>query len=70
MREELTADTMKLNTKAPSGFTQAPRVLSHEVAMMREEMAALKQAMGLLVDLQREANTKLDAALGQSCGAG
>jgi hypothetical protein len=34
-----------------------------EMTALREEMEALRKAMGLLVDLQREANQRLEAAL-------
>jgi hypothetical protein len=39
------------------------RSLFAEMTTLREEMEALRKAMGLLVDLQREMHTKLDAAL-------
>jgi hypothetical protein len=39
------------------------RSLLAEITTLREEMEALRKAMGLLVDLQREIHTKLDAAL-------
>jgi hypothetical protein len=39
------------------------RSLLTEMTTLREEMEALRKAMGLLVDLQREMHTKLDAAL-------
>lgn len=34
-----------------------------EITTLRKEMEDLRTAMGLLVDLQREMHTKLDAAL-------
>jgi hypothetical protein len=40
------------------------RSLLAEMTTLREEMKALRQAMGLLVDLQRDVHTKLDGALG------
>ncbi len=40
------------------------RSLFQEMTALREEMEALRKAMGLLVDLQRDVHTKLDAALG------
>jgi hypothetical protein len=39
------------------------RSLLAEITTLREDMEALRKAMGLLVDLQREIHTKLDAAL-------
>lgn len=44
--------------------TDHGRSLFAEMTTLREEMEALRKAMGLLVDLQREVHTKLDAALG------
>jgi hypothetical protein len=70
MAEELTAGNMKLNEVEPIGFTTAPRVLSHEVAKMREQVTALFDVVSRLVELQREANQKLDAALDRELRTG
>ncbi len=42
------------------------RSLLAEMTGLREEMEALRTAMGMLVDLQRELHTKLEAANGGS----
>jgi hypothetical protein len=62
-RENITPESIKLNETEPRGFTTAPRVLSHEVAQMREQVTALCDAVLQLVEVQREANQKLEAAL-------
>ena len=61
--EHITPETMKLNEVQPDGFVAEPRILSHEVAQMRERVAALCDAVLQLVELQREANKNLEAAL-------
>jgi hypothetical protein len=61
--EHITPETMKLNEVQPNGFVTEPRILSHEVAKMREQVAALCDAVLQLVELQREANKKIEAAL-------
>ena len=61
--ETITPESMKLNDVEPDGFTAEPRVISHEVFKMREQVTALCNAVLQLVDLQREANQKLDEAL-------
>ena len=45
------------------GFVAEPRILSHEVAQMKEQVSSLCDAVLQLVDLQREANKRLEAAL-------
>jgi hypothetical protein len=62
-RESITPETMKLNEVEPDGFTSEPRILSREVANMRGEMTNLRAAMLQLVELQSEANKKLEAVL-------
>ena len=61
--EHITAETMKLNEVQPDGFVAEPRILSHEVFKMREQVSALCDAVLQLVELQREANKRLEAAL-------
>ena len=63
MSEHITPETMQLNEVQPSGFTAEPRILSHEVFKMREQVSALCDAVLQLVELQREANKKVEAAL-------
>lgn len=63
MSEHITPETMKLNEVQPTGFTTEPRILSHEVFKMREQVSALCDAVLQLVELQREANKKVEAAL-------
>ena len=46
------------------------RSLLAEMTTLRSEMEALRKAMGLLVDLQRELHTMLDATKGQACEVG
>jgi hypothetical protein len=65
MIESITPDTMKLNEAEPEGFCNEPRSLFFEVTKLQKQMAALYEAVGQLVELQREANTKLDGMLGK-----
>jgi hypothetical protein len=60
---ELTPKNMQLNEVEPIGFTTAPRVLSHEVATIREQVTLLCEALGRLVDLQSELDRKVTEAL-------
>jgi len=60
MSDNLTPHTMKLNEAEPPGFCNEPRSLFFEVTRLQKQMAALYEAVGQLVELQREANTKLD----------
>ena len=62
-RDPITPKLMQLNETEPQGFTTAPRVLSFEVAKMREQIAALCDAVLLLTELQREVAQKVEAAL-------
>jgi hypothetical protein len=52
--ETLTTQTMKLNEVAPPGFTSEPRVLSKEVFDLRREVAAMREALLLLVDVMQQ----------------
>lgn len=63
MSKEITPESMHLNEEEPDGFTAEPRLISHEVFKMREQVTALCNAVLQLVDLQREANLKLDDVL-------
>lgn len=65
-REQITPESMKLNEVEPDGFTSEPRILSKEIARVREQVQLLYEAVGRLVDLQSEANQKLDTALASS----
>ena len=65
MSEHITPETMKLNEfRASTGFTTEPRILSHEVFKMREQVSALcgcRSSVGRVAE--REANKKVEAAL-------
>jgi len=55
---------MQLNETEPEGFCTKPRSLLFEVTKMQEQMTALYKAVSLLVELNHDANIKLDALLG------
>jgi FtsZ-binding cell division protein ZapB len=65
MTEDITPQTMQLNEVEPEGFCNEPRSLFFEVTKLQKQIAALYEAIGQLVELQREANTKLDGLLGK-----
>jgi hypothetical protein len=62
-REPITPATMHLNEAEPEGFCNEPRSLFFEVTRLQEQMTTLYKAVSLLVELQHEANKKLDAVL-------
>ncbi|HEY6766533.1 MAG TPA: hypothetical protein VI386_17375 [Candidatus Sulfotelmatobacter sp.] len=61
--DNITPESIKLNEVEPEGFVAEPRILSQEVASIRQQVTALCEAVKRLVDLQSEANRKLEAAL-------
>ena len=62
--EPLTPENMQLNDVETPGFTQEPRILSHEVNKLSRQVEGLSTAMLQLIELQRDVHKKLDAALG------
>jgi hypothetical protein len=62
--ENLTPENMHLNETEPEGFCNEPRSLFFEVTKMQEQMTTLYKAVSLLVELNHEANKKLDVLLG------
>lgn len=61
--EHITPETMKLNETEPQGFTAEPRTISQEVFRMREQVAALTDAVLQLVEVQREVAQRIDGVL-------
>lgn len=61
--DDITPENMKINETEPEGFCSEPRVLSHEVWIVREQVSTLLTVVRQLVDLQSEANKKLEAVL-------
>jgi hypothetical protein len=58
MNDQLTAQTIRLNTIEPDGFCSEPRILSKEVFDLRREVTAMREALLRLIDLlQRQSET-------------
>jgi hypothetical protein len=54
--ENLTSETMQLNTAEPVGFTAEPRILSKEVFDLRREVAAMRETLLKLVEVVQQQN--------------
>ncbi len=64
MSEHITPETMKLNEVQPNGFVAEPRdSLSRSFSKCANRLSALCDIVLQLVELQREANKKVEAAL-------
>jgi hypothetical protein len=65
MTNELTPQNMRFpnDTTPPKGFCSEPRLLSHEVWQLNNQVGVLCDAVARLCELQKELAAKLDAAL-------
>ena len=54
MNDQLTPDNMQLNELPPPGFCNEPRTISSEVAQLKREVSAMREALLRLVEVLQQ----------------